>query len=156
MWKGLDVLYLIDFRVRVGVKEGAIFTIRPLLEVFILVLGPNGVLRLIVWKIILPFWATHQRETSTLRSLPLVATWGRHGTADYYRPLHATHCTALVPCKWGERWLLCQTINWNFECSLSCARVLKSLRSHHRLLLNFSTEAADTQTVERHLFKLNF
>lgn len=161
MWKGLVVLYLVDFKVKVSFRGK----------------GRCNFYHQASPRSLHPRPRT-QRNTPTdcLKDHPAIlshtskrnkyiafASTGGHLRAPWHCRLlqtttarHATHCTALVLCKWGERWLLCQTINWNLECSLRCARALKSLRSHHRLLLNFSTEAADTQTVERHFYKRNF
>lgn len=96
-------------------------TFRPLLEIFILVLGPHGVLRLIVWKIILPLWATHQRETvHCIRFCwwPPGGAMALQITTDHYS-WACTYCTTCVLWKWGESRLLCQTITLNLECALS-------------------------------------
>ena len=63
------------------------------------------------------------KRNSTLHSLLLVATWGRHGTADYYRPLllagHAHTGTTRVLWRGGESGPLCQTITLHLESPLS-------------------------------------
>lgn len=111
------------------------FTFRSLLEVFVLVLGPHRVLRLIVWKIILPFWATHQRETvHCIRFCwwPPEGAMALQITTDHYS-WACTHCTTPVLWKWGERWLLCQTITLNLECTLSC----EGLWNLYTLIVNY-------------------
>lgn len=97
-------------------------TFRPLLEIFVLILGPHRVLRLIVWKIILPLWATHQRETvHCIRFCwwPPGGAMALQITTDHYC-LACTYCTTSVLWEWGESWLLCQTITLNVECTQGC------------------------------------
>lgn len=70
------------------------------------------------------------KRNSTLHSLPLVATRGRHGTADYYRPLGFSQT---------GRWEVATLPDYQFkltECSQPRGAP-KSLRSPRRRLLNF-------------------
>lgn len=97
-------------------------TFRSLLEIFVLILRPHRVLRLIVWKIILPLWATHQRETVHCVRFcwwPLEGAMALQLTTDHYSWACSHYSTSGLQ-KWGESWILSQTITLNLECTPSC------------------------------------
>lgn len=96
------------------------------------------------------------KRNSTLHSLLLVATWGRHGTADYYRPLQLGMHTLYHSCPLEVRWEVTTLPDNHFKLRVYSKLwgALKSLHSHRQLLLNCgtqdlaATETTDTETVE--------